>query len=232
MNLHLVKSRFKLIVAMSIVCLFLAGFAGAIICFDSGFTGTAIASDAIASSGGDAHVADAHAADAHHGGHGLTHSQIMNFIWHILNFSILVVVLVKFLKKPISDALTGRQQGIKSQFEELEAKRVEAERMYAEYEKKLSGMDVEAQRILKTFVEQGEAEKARIIEQAEESARRIKAQAELYVQQELSKATVQLQKEVSEMAVAMAEEIVRKNITEEDQHRLIAEYLEKVAQKK
>lgn len=220
-------NRLKLIVALSFVCLFLVGYVGSFVSLDCGFVGSAIASDAVASSGGGGEHGD-----AHHGGHSLTHSQIMNFVWHILNFSILAFVLVKFLRKPISDALTGRQQGIRAQFEELDAKRVEAERMYAEYEKKLSGMDAEAKRILQTFLEQGEAEKARIIAQAEESAKRIKAQAELYVQQELSKATAQLQKEVSDMAVAMAEEIVRKNITEEDQHRLIAEYLEKVAQKK
>lgn len=224
-------NRLRLVVALSFVCLFLVGYVGSFVSLDCGFVGSAIASDAVASSGGGGEHGDAHGGDAHHG-HSLTHSQIMNFVWHILNFSILAFVLVKFLKKPISDALTGRQQGIRAQFEELEAKRVEAERMYADYEKKLSGMDAEAKRILQTFLEQGEAEKARIIAQAEESAKRIKAQAELYVQQELSKATAQLQKEVSDMAVAMAEEIVRKNITEEDQHRLIAEYLEKVAQKK
>ncbi|MDA8161857.1 MAG: F0F1 ATP synthase subunit B [Desulfobacteraceae bacterium] len=164
-------------------------------------------------------------------GHGLTHSQVMNFIWFCLNFTILAIVLVKYLRKPIGDALRGRTESIKTAFDELDKKRLDAERKYAEYEKKLSGMDAEADRILKSFVEQGEAEKARIIAQANDSAERIKAQAELYVQQELSKARIQLQKEVAELAVKMAEDMIKKSISEQDHHRLISEYLERVVTK-
>ncbi|UKL13825.1 F0F1 ATP synthase subunit B [Dissulfurimicrobium hydrothermale] len=180
------------------------------------------------SSGGHEAAASGEEGEGHH---GLTHSQIMNFIWHCLNFTILVIVLVKYLRKPITDALNGRRESIKAAFDELESKRREAERKYAEYEKRLSGMDAEAARILKSFVEQGEAEKAKIIAQANDAAERIKAQVELYVQQELSKARDQLKKEVAELAVKMAEDLIRKNITEQDHHRLITEYLERVVTK-
>ncbi len=178
------------------------------------------------------HGEAAHGGEGAHGEHhGITHSQLMNFIWHCLNFTILVIVLVKFLKRPISDALRGRKESIRNSFEELKASKDEAERKYAELEKKLSNMDAEADRIMKAFVEQGQAEKERIIAQAKESAERIKAQAELYVQQELARARKELQAEVAEMAVKMAEDLVRKNITEQDHHRLIGEYLERVVTK-
>ncbi len=176
-------------------------------------------------------AAEHHGAGEHEGHHGLTHSQIMNFIWHCLNFSILVVILVKFLRQPIADALQGRKESIRSAFDELDAKKVEAERKYAEYERKLSNMDAEAERILNSFIEQGKVEKEKIIAQAHEAAERIKAQAEFYVQQELAKARSELQKEVSEMAVKMAEDLIRKNLTDQDHHRLISEYLERVVQK-
>jgi F-type H+-transporting ATPase subunit b len=163
--------------------------------------------------------------------HGLTHSQVMNFIWHCLNFTVLAFILVKFLRKPIAGALKGRTESIRAAFEELEAKRADAERKYAEYEGKLSTMDEQAGRILKSFTEQGEAEKEKIITQAHETAERIKAQAEFYVQQELAKAKTELQTEVADMAVKMAEDLIRKNLNEEDHHRLISEYLERVVQK-
>lgn len=163
--------------------------------------------------------------------HGLSHNQVMNFIWHCLNFSILAFLLVKFLRKPITGALKGRTESIRAGFEELEAKRADAERKYAEYEAKLSTMDEQAERILKSFTEQGESEKEKIIAQAHEAAERIKAQAEFYVQQELVKAKTELQTEVADMAVKMAEDLIRKNLNEEDHHRLISEYLERVVQK-
>ena len=174
--------------------------------------------------------------EGHEGGHGeghhgVTHGQLMNFIWHCLNFSILVFILVKFLRKPITEALKGRTESIRAAFEELEAKRAGAERKYAEYEGKLSTMDEQAKRILKSFTEQGESEKEKIIAQAHEAAERIKAQAEFYVQQELAKAKTELQTEVADMAVKMAEDLIRKNLNEQDHHRLISEYLERVVQK-
>ncbi len=177
-------------------------------------------------------AAEAHEAGAHEGhSHALTHTQVMNFIWHCLNFTLLVLILVKYLKQPIADSLKGRTESIAKAFDELEAKKVEAEKRYAEYEKKLSGMDAEAKKILESFIKQGEAEKEKIITQAKETAERIKAQAEYYVQQELAKAKKELQDEVANVAVKMAEDIIRKNLTEQDHSKLISEYLERVVHK-
>jgi len=161
----------------------------------------------------------------------ITHAQIMDFIWRCLNFALLVVILVKFLKDPIRDFLRGRTESIKKEFDDLEEQRKEAERKYEEYRQKLADMDKEAERILQAFIKQGEAEKEKIIAQAYETAERIKAQAKFYIQQELAKAKEQLKAEVADMAVKLAEDIIRKNITEQDHHRLIAEYLERVVQK-
>ncbi len=182
----------------------------------------------VMASGGDAGHAE-HGAEGVN--HALTHSQIMNFIWHCLNFSILAFVLFKFLKKPITEGLSNRTQSIKNTFDELESKRVDAERKFKEYEDKLKDLDVEAQKIFKSFIEQGEAEKEKIIFQAKETAERIKSQADLYVQQEVSKARLSLQREVSELAVKMSEDIIKKNLTSDDHQRLITEYLAKVVTK-
>ena len=176
--------------------------------------------------------AAAHEAGGHEGhSHALTHLQIMNFIWHCLNFTLLVLILLKYLKKPIADAVKDRSDSIAKAFEDLEIKKAEAEKRYSEYEKKLSGMDQEAKKILDSFLKQGEAEKEKIITQAQQTAERIKTQAESYVQQELSKAKKELQDEVANVAVKMAEEIVRKNLTEQDHSKLISEYLERVVHK-
>ncbi len=160
----------------------------------------------------------------------LSHRQIMNFIWACLNFAALVYILVRFGKKPVATALNGRIESIQNAFDDLDARRAEAEKKYAEYEHKLSGIDEQAKRILESFKEQGEAEKEKIIAQARDTAEAIKAQAEFYVRQELANAKKELQSEIADMAVKMAEELIRKNLNEQDHHRLISEYLERVVQ--
>ncbi len=179
----------------------------------------------------EAKAAEHESAEGEEEGIHISHAQVMDFIWRCLNFALLVIILVKFLKDPIRDFLRGRTESIKKEFDELEEQRKEAERKYEEYRQKLADMDKEAERILQAFIKQGEAEKEKIIAQAHETAERIKAQAKFYVQQELAKAREQLKAEVTEMAVKLAEDIIRKNITEQDHHRLIAEYLERVVQK-
>jgi len=46
----------------------------------------------------------------------------MTFVWFCLNFALLVCILVKFGKKPVTEALKGRTESIRAAFEELEAK--------------------------------------------------------------------------------------------------------------
>jgi F-type H+-transporting ATPase subunit b len=224
--------RYLLLVLLS---LFVAAFLGSS-CFAAEEAATGHGHAAVAAEHAGAAPAAGHEAEAGHEGHeghshALTHVQIMNFIWHCLNFTLLVLILLKYLKKPIADSLKGRSESIAKAFDDLEAKKVEAEKKYAEYEKKLSGMDEEAKKILESFVKQGEAEKDKIIKQAQETEERIRAQAEYYVQQELAKAKKELQDEVANVAVKMAEEIIRKNLTEQDHSKLISEYLERVVHK-
>ncbi len=175
-------------------------------------------------------AAAAWAAEGHGGGHGggVTHEKLMDLLWRTMNFAALVAILVAALRKPIANGLARRRQAIIEQFEELEARKNEAESKYREYEAKLAGIEAEVQRILDAAVAQGEAEKERIIAEAERAAGDIKRQAEMAVQHELAEAKRQLLAEIADAAAKAAEELVRKNLQAEDQVRLVKEYLGKV----
>ncbi len=164
------------------------------------------------------------ASDAHGGGM----NKLEDLGYRIMNFACLVIVLVWALKKPIANGLNSRRQGIEDQFDELEARRGEAERLYKEYEAKLSGIDAEVQSIIDAAVAQGEAEKQKIIDDANRAAGDIKRQAEMAMQHELAMATKRLREEIAEQAVMMAEEIIKKNLKSDDQKRLVEGYLDKV----
>ncbi len=172
------------------------------------------------------HGEAAHGAAGHEG--GISQKQLKNLLWWAVNFLILVVGLYKFGKEPIANLFRSRREAILNEYEDLMAKKREAEKRYAELQEKLKGLEEEAQRLLEAFREQGEREAERIIAEAKENAERIKKQAELYIQQEMARAKAELQKEVAEMAVRMAEELIRKNITPEDHKRLFNEFIERV----
>jgi F-type H+-transporting ATPase subunit b len=110
----------------------------------------------------------------------------------------------------------------------LEAQKTEAERIYKEYEAKLSKIDEEVQSIISSAVKQGEAEKVRIIEDANRAAGDIQRQAEMAIQYELAEAKLTLRSEIAEQAVQMAEDLIKQNLKAADQTKMVEDYLEKV----
>ena len=167
-------------------------------------------------------------AEGAHGGGSLSPAKLKDLLWRVLNFAVLLVVLIKVLSKPIANGLRARQQAISEQFADLEERKAEADKAYQTFEEKLAAIDGEVNDIIQSAVAQGEAEKARIIEEANRAAADIKRQAEMAIQHELAEAKLRLREEVANQAVVMAEELIRKNLQETDQVKLIEDYLAKV----
>jgi F-type H+-transporting ATPase subunit b len=164
---------------------------------------------------------------AEHGG-AESSARLWDLLWRTLNFAALVVILVKFGAKPMANMLKGRQMAIKEQFETLEAKKAEAEKSYQAVEAKLAQIDQEVKQIMEDAIAHGVAEKDRIIAEANRAADDIKRQAEMAVQHEIAAIQLQLREEVANQAVMMAEELIKKNLRQDDQVKLIEDYLEKV----
>lgn len=159
---------------------------------------------------------------------GIPREKWLDLLWRTLNFAGLLAILILALKKPIANGLNGRRQAIIERFEDLEAQKAEAERIYREYEAKLTKIDEEVQAIIGGAVRQGEAEKTRIIEDANRAAGDIQRQAEMAIQHELAEAKLRLRSEIAEQAVQMAEDLIKQNLKAADQTKMVEDYLEKV----
>jgi len=167
-------------------------------------------------------------AEGGHEGGSLSPAKLKDLLWRALNFAVLLIVLIKVLAKPVANGLRARRQSIKEQFVDLEERKAEADKAYQTYEEKLASIDQEVSDIIQSAIAQGEAEKERIIGEANRAAEDIKRQAEMAIQHELAEAKLKLREEVANQAVVMAEELIRKNLQEADQVKLIEDYLAKV----
>ena len=148
--------------------------------------------------------------------------------FRVMNFTVLVIVLVFLLRKPLSQALGARITGIKDQLEDLEARKAEAENQLAEYNEKLSRLEKESEKIVEDYIKQGNEAKARILKEAESAAEKLQIQARRNIEHEFKQAKLKLQEEIFESSLAKAEEIITGKISGEDQDRLVDEYLRKV----
>ena len=164
-------------------------------------------------------------------GHGKENEQkrwIATDTYRVMNFVVLAAALFFLLRKPTSQALTGRIKGIKNQLSELESKKEAAEKQLAEYNNRLSLLDQEAEKIVDGYIRQGNEAKVKILREAEATVEKLNEQAQKTIEYEFKQATMKLQKEILEKALAKAEGIIREKISSEDQNRLIDEYVEKV----
>ena len=148
--------------------------------------------------------------------------------FRVMNFTVLAIVLVFLLRKPLSQALGARIKGIKDQLEDLEARKAEAEKQLAEYSEKLSRLEKESDKIVEDYIKQGNEAKARILKEAQSAADKLQSQARRNIEHEFKQAKLKLQQEIFETSLAKAEEILKGKISGEDQDRLVDEYLRKV----
>jgi F-type H+-transporting ATPase subunit b len=148
--------------------------------------------------------------------------------YRVMNFAVLAIGLFLVLKKPVSQALSGRIQGIKEELDELEEKKAAAEAKLVEYDAKMAELDKEADAMMAEYIKQGEDAKARILKEAEVAAEKLKEQASKNIEHEFLQAKAELKAEIVEKALAKAEAIIKEKINSEDQEKLVDEYLEKV----
>ena len=148
--------------------------------------------------------------------------------YRLMNFVVLAAALVFVLRKPISQALSSRIKGIQEQLESLEVQRAEAEKQLAQYNEKLSGLEIEAAKIVDAYIKQGNEAKAKILKEAEQTAEKLQAQARRNIEHEFDKTRQKLQQEVVESSLQKAKESLKKEITAQDQDKLIDEYINKV----
>jgi len=162
------------------------------------------------------------------GGHAATTDRGKDLLWRTMNFVLLAGVLIYLLRKPVVQALESKRRQIKDQLTDLERQRREAEERISEYNEKLARLDREVEKIIAEYGRQGEALKAKIIEEAKVAAQKLQEQARKEIEREFQEAKQRLRAEIAEGAVHMAEELIKKHITDEDQERLIEQYLTKV----
>jgi len=191
-------------------------------------SGHAVVEHSAAAGHGDA-VAGDHGAGAGHAVHdSLSPAKLKDLGLRVMNFVALMIILIKFGAKPIGAALSGRRKQVKDDLQNLEAKKAEAERSYKEFSEKLASVEKDVDQIVEKAIAQAEIEKVKIIERAEKMAEDIKRQAQMAVANEVTAARRMLKNEIADKAAVMAEALIVKNLTVDDQVKIVEDYLDKV----
>jgi F-type H+-transporting ATPase subunit b len=156
----------------------------------------------------------------------------LDFTYRTVAFVIVVGILVKLLRKPVSSFLSARREEIQRLLAELDAKTAEAKAEHGRVQAKLASLEEETRKIVDDLIAEGEAEKEKIIKAAHREAEYIQQQAQVAIQQEIQAARDSLKDEVADLSIAAAEDLIRKKMKADDQQRLVHEFMTKVVEAK
>ena len=150
------------------------------------------------------------------------------FIWTIVTFLVLLALLAKFAWRPLLEALDTRQNAIRKSLDDAQQARQELERLNAESAQIIARSRQEADAIITQSRADGDRLREEIRHKARAEADLIVKNAERQIQLETSRALQQIRHEAVELSVMIASKIIQRNLTREDNERLIDEALRQV----
>ena len=150
------------------------------------------------------------------------------FIWTILTFLALVALLAKFAWRPLLEALDVRQQGIRKALDDAQSAKQELERLHQESAQIIRKARVDADAVLTQARADGDRLREELRQKAKADAEGIMRNAERQIQLETGRAIQQIRAEAVDLSVSIASKILQRNISKEDNERLIADALAQV----
>jgi F-type H+-transporting ATPase subunit b len=150
------------------------------------------------------------------------------FIWTIVTFLVLLTLLAKFAWRPLLAALETRQGAIRKSLDDAERARQELERLNLESAQIINRARVEAEAVITQSRADGDRLREEIRAKARTEADHIVKNAERQIQLETTRALEQIRREAVELSVMIASKIIQRNLTKEDNERLIDEALKQV----
>jgi len=154
-----------------------------------------------------------------------------DWLWPVVNFSILMFILIFFGKKPLGDFFKGRTALIEKSIKEAAEAKALAEKTLAEVKSRLSNTDAEIAKIVEAARKSGEKEKEAIIAEGEHMKEKILEQAKANIDFELQKAKESIKSEASLLALELAEKQLKEKLGQSEQETLIDDYIKRLEAK-
>ena len=150
------------------------------------------------------------------------------YIWTIVTFLILVALLGRYAWRPLLDALERRQDAIRKSLDEARQAKKELERLNEESARILAEARVEADAIISRSRADASRAGDEMKQKARADAENIVRNAERQIQLETSRAVQRVRQEAVDISIAIASKIIQRNLSKEDNERLIAETLNEI----
>jgi F-type H+-transporting ATPase subunit b len=142
-------------------------------------------------------------------------------LWKFINLFLFAVVMIYFLKRPLSDAFRSRRENIRQELLKAQQEKEQALAQLAEVQSRLDRLDSEVVGIQEQSKSEAQVERKRIARETEQEIRKLREQSQREILGAGKVARHELRRFAAQQSVKLAEEIVRREIGPEDDARLI-----------
>lgn len=147
-------------------------------------------------------------------------------LWNLAIFTVVFLVLAKFVWPPILDGLQARESKIHDDLTDAERAKATANSMLTEYQTKLDEAQAQVQSMLAEARRDAEQSKQTIVDEAKAEADRQRDRAVAEIQTAKSVAISELAGHSSSIALQLARQVVGRELKESDHAELIRKSLD------
>ena len=165
------------------------------------------------------------------GGHGEVHFTWRDWLWPVVNFSVLIIILFFFGRKPVSEFFRNRTALIEKSLSEASEAKELAQKTLNEVKERFRNTDSEIEQIIEAARKSGEKEREAIIAEGERLKQRIIEQGKANIDFELQKAKERIKSDAARMALELAEKQIREQLGQKEQEALIDDYIKRLEAK-
>jgi F-type H+-transporting ATPase subunit b len=150
------------------------------------------------------------------------------FIWTIITFLLLLALLARYAWKPLLAFLASREETIKTSLENAQTAKKELERIQQESAQIIRKAHGEAESIVSRSWSDAEKVREEMKQKAKTEADAIVKESQRQIELETGRALRQIRSEVADLSIAIASKVIQRNVSKEDNSRLIEDTLKQI----
>ena len=150
------------------------------------------------------------------------------YIWTIVTFLLLVWAFNKLAWTPLKATLQAREESIEKALGDARHARQELERLNVESARILAEARTQADTILSRTREDSNRFREELRQKAQAEAQNIVKNAERQIELETARALQQIRAETVDLSLAVASKILQRNVSKEDNERLIEDTFKQI----
>jgi F-type H+-transporting ATPase subunit b len=147
---------------------------------------------------------------------------------HVLNVIVLYFVLRWLLYKPVLKFMKKREKSFAEKTENLDSREKELIQEKQQYDQKMSDAQTQAAAILTRSNEMARDHARELIDEAKETSRELVVRARKEIVIEKEQTQLEMKSEIVDMAVQIAEKVLKREVSKEDNKKIIDEFFERV----